>query len=105
VHDFLWSTVATLALVGIPTLLHWHWTGRARALSYSYSRALLYVLRWFGTAYALVAGLLLVTASADLLFGRGFGYQVWAPFVGAAMIAVGLILRWLAGLCLERQRR
>jgi hypothetical protein len=94
----------TVAAVGIPTLLHWHWTGRAHPLSYSYNRTLLCLLRWFGTAYALVAGMLLVIASADLLFGRGLGYQVWVPLFCAAMIAVGLIVRWLAGLWLERQR-
>jgi hypothetical protein len=49
--------------------------------------------------------MLLVIASADLLFGRGLGYQVWAPLLCAGMIVVGLIVRWLAGLWLERQRR
>jgi hypothetical protein len=105
VRDFLWSTATTVAAIGIPTLLHWIWTGRTRPLSYSYDRTLLYLLRWFGTAYALVAGMLLVIASADLLFGRGLGYQVWAPLLCTGMIMVGLIVRWLAGLWLERQRR
>jgi hypothetical protein len=95
----------TVAAIGIPTLLHWRWTGRAHPLSYSYNRTLLYLLRWFGAAYALVAGILTVSATVDLLFGRGFGYPVWAPLFGAAMIAVGLILRRLAGWWLERQRR
>jgi hypothetical protein len=95
----------TVALIGIPTLLHWIWTGRTRPLQYSYYRTLAYLLRWFGTIYALVAGALSVIASADLLFDRGLGYPVWATLFGAAMIAVGLIVRWLAGLWLEHQRR
>jgi hypothetical protein len=103
-RDFLWSMAMTVAAIGIPTLLHWLWTGRARPLQASYGRVLAYFIRWFGTIYSFVAAIISLTASADLLFGRGLGYPGWAPFFGATMIAVGLILRWVAGQWLEHQR-
>jgi hypothetical protein len=93
----------TAALVGIPTLLHWVWTGRRRPLDDSYHRVLLYILKWFGTVYAVVATILLMSASADLLRGSG-NYPAWSLLFGSAMIAVGLMLRWMAGLWLSRPR-
>lgn len=103
-RDFLWSTAGTVALIGIPTLLHWIWTGQTRPLKYSYYRTFAYFLKWFGTIYALFAGAILVIASADLLLYRGLGYPVWAPLFSAGGIAVGLIVRRLAGQWLECQR-
>ena len=94
----------TAALIGLPTLAHWIWTGRRRPLDDSYHRVLLYLAKWFGTVYAVFAAILLVIASADLLLGLGNGYPVWSLLFCATMIAVGLIIRWVAGLWPARSR-
>ncbi|HEY7551019.1 MAG TPA: hypothetical protein VH913_16080 [Hyphomicrobiaceae bacterium] len=99
----LFSAAMTAALAGIPTLVHWISTGRTRPLRVSYDRTLVYLLKWFGTIYALVAGTITLIASADLLFGAGLGYPVWSVLFGAAMVTVGLVIRWMAGLWLTRR--
>lgn len=98
--DFLVNMALTVALIGIPTLAHWIWTGRTRPLQASYSRVLLYVFKWFGTVYAVFAAILLVIASADMLLGWRLGYPAWSLLFCVTMIAVGLIIRWMAGLWL-----
>jgi hypothetical protein len=102
VRDFLFSVALTAAFIGIPTLAHWIWTGRRRPLDASYHRVLLYIVRWFGTVYAAVAAMLFVIASADMLLDWGFGYPARSLLLCIAMIAVGLIIRWMAGLWLAR---
>jgi hypothetical protein len=93
----------TVTAIGIPTLPHWLWTRRSRPLVDSYSRVLLYFARWFGTAYAVLAAALLVIASTDLLLGRGF-YPLWSIPLIAALVGIGLFVRWMAGLWLTPSR-
>ena len=102
-RNFLINTALTVAGIGIPTLAHWLWTGRSRSLGDSYSRVLLYFARWFGTAYAVLAAALLVMASTDLLLGGGF-YPLWSIPLIAALVGIGLIVRWMAGLWLTPPR-
>jgi len=104
VRDFLFSAAMTAALIRIPTLAHWIWTERRRPLDDSYHRVFLYLAKWFGTVYALFAAILLVIASADMLLGWGLGYPAWSLLFCTAMIAVGLIIRWMAGLWLASPR-
>jgi hypothetical protein len=105
VRDFLFTAAMTAALLGLPTLARWIWTGRRRPLDDSYHRVLLYLAKWFGTVYAVFGSILLVIASADLLLGWGIGYPAWSLLLCATMIAVGLIVRWMAGEWLVRSRR
>jgi hypothetical protein len=46
----------------------------------------------------------LVIASADMLRGWGLGSPAWSLLFCTAMIAVGLIIRWMAGLWLASPR-
>ena len=71
----------------------------------SYHRVLLYIVKWFATAFAVVAAILLANASTDLLLGLGFGYPAWSLILCGAMIAVGVVIRRMAGLGLARPHR
>jgi hypothetical protein len=104
VRDFLISTAMTVAVIGIPTVLHWIWSGRAAPLSASYDLVLAHLLKWFGTMCAVVAAILFMIAFVDVLF-NGFGYPLWSLPFSATMIAIGLLVRRGALAWLAHQRR
>jgi hypothetical protein len=97
VRNFLLGAVLPVALVGIATLVHWQWTGRSRPLAISFRRVLLFAVKWFGTIFAALGGVVVAIAAGYLIHAQGPGYPFGATLLGLLTIGIGLTIRWVAG--------
>jgi hypothetical protein len=90
--SFLISVLTLAGIIGIPTLVHWDWTGRKAPLISSYYRVLLHLMSGIGMVFAFIAALILACALYDQLTHVGWGYPVWVDPLLLAMIAVGIAI-------------
>lgn len=100
--DVLIGALILAAMLGIPTVGHWVWSGRKSSLVSSYYQVLIYFFTWFGAMFALVATIILVCALLDQVFHLGWGYPIWSDPLLIALVAVGIIIRRVSKSYLRR---
>jgi hypothetical protein len=97
-------TLALPAILAAATFAHWRWTGRKQTITYSYSRVIRTYAKWFGVAFAVVSGLILVV---DLIYfaAVGGGQSPWLlVLVGVAFVGLGWLIWRMFGYLLRRER-